>query len=76
MEHFVWFGNGRGNGSRCTQLGLDPCHYVREADRALADGNHDLAVALVSQAYLAFDLCAASCEHARAWDKVSSGKRS
>jgi hypothetical protein len=35
---------------------LDPQRYLREADRALANGHRDDAIALVAKAYLAFDL--------------------
>jgi hypothetical protein len=55
---------------------LDPCRYVREADRALASGNRDQARDLIAQAYLAFDLCSASCPHAKAWGTGLSGKSS
>lgn len=37
---------------------LDPQRYVREADRALANGHREEAIALVAKAYLAFDLLA------------------
>ena len=35
---------------------LDPRRYVREADWALANGRRDDAIALIAQAYLAFDV--------------------
>ena len=38
---------------------LDPHRYLREADLALLYGSRDDAVALIAQAYLAFDLRAA-----------------
>jgi hypothetical protein len=41
---------------------IDPLHYVREADLALLNGNRDAAVALITKAYLAFDLMAADCD--------------
>ena len=50
---------------------LDPYRYVCEADRALACGDRGHALALIEQAYLAFDLCAAGCEQARARDRAS-----
>ena len=34
---------------------LDPAGYARAADRALAAGDHDRALTLMAQAYLAFD---------------------
>ena len=48
---------------------LDPCRYIREADEAMVTGDRDRVVALIRQAYLAFDLCSSWCEHARAWGK-------
>jgi hypothetical protein len=38
---------------------LDPHRYLREADMALLYGSREDAVALIAQAYLAFDLRAA-----------------
>jgi hypothetical protein len=35
---------------------LDPYRYLRQADLALHFGTRDEAVALIAQAYLAFDL--------------------
>jgi hypothetical protein len=58
------------------RLLLDPCRYVRAADQALQRGNRETALDLISQAYLAFDLCSAGCEHARVWDRVSSERNS
>lgn len=43
-------------------LTLDPCRYVREADAALRSGNREAAVALIQQAFLAFDLVAGNCD--------------
>ena len=40
---------------------LDPQRYVREADMALLYGSRDDAIALIAQAYLAFDLLAVRC---------------
>jgi len=37
---------------------LDPFGLLAEADGALASGNRDRAIALITQAYLAFDLAA------------------
>ena len=55
---------------------LDPCRYAREADEALARGDRRAAAALIEQAFLAFDLCAASCEQVRrlgraCWERSS-----
>ena len=55
---------------------LDPCHYVREADHALRRGDRKAALALIAQAYLAFDLCSAGCQKARASGKGSSERNS
>jgi hypothetical protein len=59
---------------------FDPCRYVYEADQAVALGDRDKARAMIDHAYLAFDLCAAGCEQARArgtesWERSSSLKR-
>ena len=40
---------------------LDPQRYVRQADMALLYGSRDEAIALIAQAYLAFDLLAVRC---------------
>ncbi len=66
MQRFPTF--KRGDRTMLVSL-LDPYRYVREADRALERGDSDHARALIAQAYLAFDLCAAGCEQARARDK-------
>jgi hypothetical protein len=47
------------------RLGLaapDPCAYVRQADLALLYGSREEAVALIAQAYLAFDLVLADSD--------------
>jgi hypothetical protein len=44
---------------------FDPCHYVREADQAVALGDRDKARAMIDCAYRAFDLCAAEYVQAR-----------
>jgi hypothetical protein len=41
---------------------IDPCRYVRQADLALLSGDREEAVALIAQAYLAFDLMLADCD--------------
>lgn len=41
---------------------LDPYRYVLAADEALRGGSRDDAVALIAQAYLAFDLLSADCD--------------
>ena len=55
---------------RLTDLGSDrsglaapnPCAYVRQADLALLYGSREEAVALIAQAYLAFDLVLADSD--------------
>jgi hypothetical protein len=59
MEYLLDFGLDRlGERTRLASL-LDPHRYLREADLALLYGSRDDAVALIAQAYLAFDLRAA-----------------
>jgi hypothetical protein len=54
----------------------DPCGYVRQADLALLYGSREEAVALIAQAYLAFDLVLADCDEitgsGRGWPGRSS----
>ena len=57
----------RGESTRLIPL-LDPLRYISEAEQALARGDHEQARTLIARAYFAFDLCAAGCEQARAWD--------
>jgi hypothetical protein len=40
---------------------LDPLHYVRDADQALACGNRRDAETAITMAYLAFDLIDPDC---------------
>lgn len=65
----------RGERSRIISI-LDPHRYVREADQALARGDRDQARTLIAHAYLAFDLCVAGCEQARARDRGSLERNS
>jgi hypothetical protein len=55
---------------------VDPCRCVREADLALLGGRREAAVALVAQAYLAFDLVRADCERLMAAGMVWRGRSS
>ena len=55
---------------------LDPSRYVREADLALLYGSREDAVALIAQAYLAFDLALAGCDEFRGKGKVWPGRSS
>jgi hypothetical protein len=73
MERLL--GLRHGGGARRAPL-LDPCRYVREADRALAVGDLSGAVALIAQAYLAFDLCSTDCRLAKVWGRASSERNS
>ncbi len=49
---------------------VDPCRYVRQADLALLYGSREEAVAMIAQAYLAFDLVLADCDDIMGWGKV------
>ncbi len=44
---------------------VDPGRYVRDADLALQYGSREDAIALIAEAYLAFDLLLAECESIR-----------
>jgi hypothetical protein len=48
---------------------VDPCRYVRQADLARLSGSRDEAVALIAQAYLAFDLLLPNCDDVTGWGK-------
>jgi hypothetical protein len=54
----------------------DPCHYVRMADLALLYGSSEEAEAMVTLAYLAFDLTLAECGEATNWGRVWPGRSS
>ena len=54
----------------------DPCHYVRMADLALLYGSREEAEALVTLAYLAFDLMLAGCDEVTNWGSVWPGRSS
>jgi len=41
---------------------LDPYRYILAADHMLGEGRRDEAVALIAQAYLAFDVLSAGCD--------------
>jgi hypothetical protein len=49
---------------------VDPCRYVRQADLALLYGTREEAVAMIAQAYLAFDLVLTNCDDITSWRKV------
>jgi hypothetical protein len=49
---------------------VDPCRYARQADLALLDGSREEAMAMIAQAYLAFDLVRANCDDITGWGKV------
>jgi hypothetical protein len=55
---------------------LDPCRYLREADLALLYGSRESAVALIAQAYLAFDLMLADCDEVTGLGKSWMGRSS
>ena len=46
---------------------VDPCRYVRQADLALLNGSREEAVAMIAQAYLAFDLALTDCDDITGW---------
>jgi hypothetical protein len=50
--------------------------YVRQADLALLYGTREEAVAMIAQAYLAFDLVLANCDDITGWGKVWQGRSS
>ncbi len=54
----------------------DPSHYLRLADLALLYGSRDEAEALVTMAYLAFDLMLADYGEITASQKVWPGRNS
>jgi hypothetical protein len=49
---------------------VDPCRYVRQADLALLYGSREEAMAMITQAYLAFDLVLTNCDDITRWGKV------
>ncbi len=76
MEHPPVPGAGRPvDGSSVTTL-LDPQRYLREADLALLYGSREDAIALIAQAYLAFDLVAAECDSLNCQDTEHSERNS
>jgi hypothetical protein len=50
---------------------LDPHRYLRDADLAMLYGSREDAIALIAQAYLAFDLLTADCGRFNSEDKES-----
>lgn len=55
---------------------LDPQRYLREADLALLYGSREDVIALIAQAYLAFDLAAAECHTLNRPDTARSERSS
>jgi hypothetical protein len=55
---------------------FDPCHYVRLADMALLYGSREEAEALVTMAYVAFDLILAEGDDVTRWGRVWPGRNS
>ena len=49
---------------------VDPRRYVRQADLALLYGSREEAMAMITQAYLAFDLVLTNCDDITRWGKV------
>ena len=54
---------------------VDPCRYVRQADLALLYGSREEAVALIAQAYLAFDLVLAELRRRHGLGQGVVGKK-
>ena len=54
----------------------DPCGYVRRADLALLYGSREEAIALIAQAYLAFDLVLGDCDEITGSGRVWPGRSS
>jgi hypothetical protein len=60
--------------SQSEALPLDPSHYLRLADLALLYGSRDEAEALVTMAYLAFDLMLGESQEITELRKVWPGR--
>ena len=71
MQHFPDLGSDLPEFSA-----LDPCRYLREADLALLYGSRESTVALIAQAYLAFDLMLADCDEVTGLGKSWMGRSS
>jgi hypothetical protein len=61
MEYPPVFGVGQPAHQPSVAALLDPQRYLLEADLALLYGSREDVIALIAQAYLAFDLLAAEC---------------
>ncbi|HEY4891202.1 MAG TPA: hypothetical protein VII10_05825 [Reyranella sp.] len=61
MEYPPVFGVGQPADQPRVAALLDPQRYLLEADLALLYGSREDVIALIAQAYLAFDLLAAEC---------------
>jgi hypothetical protein len=61
MKHLLDFNVDPGAGWSDLLTLLDPYRYVLAADDALDRGSREEAVALIAQAYLAFDVLTADC---------------
>ena len=70
LSFCVFEDNGRG------VIPPNPCHYVQMAEIALICGNRPEARALVTLAYLAFDLMLAECGEVTSSGRVSMERSS
>ena len=55
---------------------VDPYHYVRQADLALLYGSREDALALISKAYVAFDLVPLDGDVVTTWGRAWPGRSS
>lgn len=76
MEYPPVSGVGRPAGQSTAATLLDAQRYLREADLALLHGSHEDVIALIAQAYLAFDLVAAECHSLNHQDTACSERNS
>lgn len=76
MEYPPASGDGQSADQSSPATLLDPQRYLREADLALLYGSREDVIALIAQAYLAFDLVAAECQSLSHEDMVHSEKNS
>lgn len=76
MEHPPVFRVGHSADPSDVATLLDPQRYLREADLALLYGSREDVIALIAQAYLAFDLMAAECHSLNCQDTEHSERNS
>ena len=76
MEYPPASGIGRPADQSSVDTLLDPQRYLREADLAMLYGNREEVIALIAQAYLAFDLMVADCHSLNHHDRGYSERNS